>query len=159
MGKQGAAAAAAAAGRAGSPVSDTAGERDTEGPAPPAAAPTAAAGGPPDPLTFSYGVRDCIGQNLARIELSFLIASFVARFSWTAGAALQQAVSSRCAEVGGGWNNGRPSSIASSKQGQEGDSAEQDTAEAVVRGVLDQAAYHITLAPRHGMFLLATPRA
>jgi hypothetical protein len=121
----------------------------------PATAASAAAGGPPDPLTFSYGPRDCIGQALAKMELQVVVASLVAKFAFKPGAALQKAVSARCAEVGGQWDASQPSS----KHVQDVGSVDQGTAAAVVRGIFDLAHYHITLQPLQGMLLAATPRA
>ena len=48
---------------------------------------TAAGGGGgalPDPLSFSVGPRDCVGQNLARLELQVVVAAMVAGFNWRA---------------------------------------------------------------------------
>ncbi|GBF98675.1 cytochrome P450 [Raphidocelis subcapitata] len=39
--------------------------------------------GPPDPLPFSTGPRDCAGLALAYLELQVVVATLVGRFSWT----------------------------------------------------------------------------
>ena len=39
-------------------------------------------GGPPDPMPFSVGPRDCVGQALAMLELQAVVATLVGRFRW-----------------------------------------------------------------------------
>lgn len=39
----------------------------------------------PDPLTFSTGVRDCLGQNLAKVELQVVLATLLSRFRFHPG--------------------------------------------------------------------------
>ena len=45
----------------------------------------AGAAAPPDPLTFFTGMRDCIGQNLAKLELQVVLATLLARFAFSPG--------------------------------------------------------------------------
>jgi cytochrome P450 len=47
-------------------------------------------GGPPDPLTFLAGPRDCIGQNLAKLELQVVLATLLGRFRFGPGPELAQ---------------------------------------------------------------------
>lgn len=49
-----------------------------------------AASAPPDPLTFLTGVRDCIGQNLAKTELAVVLATLLSRFAFSPGPELAE---------------------------------------------------------------------
>jgi cytochrome P450 len=53
-------------------------------------APLAAAAAPPEPLTFMAGPRDCIGQNLAKLELQVVLATLLGRFRFGPGPELAQ---------------------------------------------------------------------
>lgn len=52
----------------------------------------AAGGGavPPDPLTFLTGQRDCIGQNLAKLEVQVVLATWLSRFRFSPGPELDR---------------------------------------------------------------------
>ena len=103
--------------------------------------------GPPDPMTFSLGPRDCVGQSLARLELQVVVASLVAAFKWSPGQILEKMML-----------------VLKEKQGREGvesAGAEQVAAAmpATVQVLYDIAQYHVTLQPKPGMMMLkAAPR-
>lgn len=45
---------------------------------------------PTDPMTFMTGARDCIGQNLARLELQVVLATLLSRFAFAPSPELQR---------------------------------------------------------------------
>ena len=109
----------------------------------PAAASASAA--PPEPLTFSLGARDCVGQTLARLELQVMVASLVAAFEWTPGHMLEEmmVVKQKQQEEGGAAPAGAESHVASG-----------------VQVLYDIGQCHLTLQPQHGkMMLKPAPRA
>jgi hypothetical protein len=95
--------------------------------------------GPPDPLTFSLGPRDCVGQTLARLELQVVVASLVARFNWTPGQRLQGYLDKELQEQQAGGDGRELGGVGSS---------------AAVKALYQTAQYHITLQPGQGELLL-----
>jgi hypothetical protein len=110
----------------------------------------------PDPLSFSTGPRDCVGQALAKMELQVVVASLVAKFELKPGAALQRAVDQQLAAV----SSSKAAAGAAGGSGVQGGglTIEQERAAAAVRGIYDMAHYHITFQPKDGLYLKATPR-
>jgi hypothetical protein len=136
-------------------------------------------GAPPEPMVFSTGPRDCIGQSLARMELQVVVASLVSRFEFKPGTKLAQAVEAAvagacslkdfnhsagdavCQQGAAGQPNARKPAAGGPGSGTSPTPADQtdlQAAAAVLQGLYDVAEYHITLQPRGGMWLLAHPR-
>ena len=104
---------------------------------------TAGGGGLPDPLSFSVGPRDCVGQTLARLELQVVVAAMVAGFNWTPGKVLEDLIRKEERKQ---------------QEGEEGGAAGTSLS-AAVKALYGTAQYHITLQPRNGeMLLRASPR-
>ena len=104
---------------------------------------TAGGGGLPDPLSFSVGPRDCVGQTLARLELQVVVAAMVAGFNWSPGKVLEEGINKEEMKQ---------------QEGEEGGAAGTSLS-AAVKALYGTAQYHITLQPRHGeMLLRASPR-
>ena len=97
------------------------------------AAASGGGGGCPDPLSFSVGPRDCVGQTLARLELQVVVAAMVAGFNWSPGHTLEELIKR--------GENKR-------QDGEEGASS------VAVKALYGTAQYHITLQPRNGEMLL-----
>ena len=109
--------------------------------------------GLPDPLTFSVGPRDCVGQTLARLELQVLVASLVTAFEWSPGHMLGKMLASKTQqEKAEGEDDVAPA----------GANEQQAFAASVaaVQALYDIGEYHLTLQPQQGMMMLkASPRA
>lgn len=135
-------------------------------------------GTPPEPLVFSAGPRDCIGQSLARMELQVVVASLVSRFEFKPGdrlgRAVEAAVARACSTTGTDHSTGVAQEGGAAVQGCTGKLAEggagsghnpsspgvgPQAAAAVLQGLYDMAEYHMTLQPTGGMWLVAQPRS
>jgi hypothetical protein len=83
------------------------------------------------------------------MELQVVVASLVAKFEFTPGAALHRAVDRQLASL---EQKQQP------EEGGNGLSGEEQRQAAVAQGVFDMAQYHVTLQPRAGMLLVAKAR-
>ena len=136
-------------------------------------------GGLPDPLSFSVGPRDCVGQTLARLELQVVVAAMVAGFNWTPGKVLEEEMKQEEKKLQHQQQQGKREQMGMGEEGEDvvlpnvaeadapGERGSTTTASLLAGGVAEEvavgalkacAASHITLQPRGGSLWLRACR-